>query len=219
MNVAESIFLGIAIFGTVLLALQVIMQLVGIGGGSELSHDFDHDISHEVAPHDINPDAHADHAFSHDHAHSAVDSAQFGWPNVLSVRGIIAFFAIGGWTGVLLMQGKVVLLGSLLIAVVAGLAAMFVVGFLLFMMSHADNDGSMLQSSLIGCEAQVYVPIPANGAGKGNVTLTAQNRFLEYPAKTMDAETLQYKDTVKVLAIVDDNVLVVSKNYPHSNEN
>ncbi|MCL2462677.1 MAG: hypothetical protein FWF44_08440 [Defluviitaleaceae bacterium] len=220
MSVAEMVFFGIAIFGTVMLALQVIMQLVGIGGGNELSHDFEHDISHEIS-HDINHEAmgHADHEAAHDHLHNMENAAKFGWSNLFTVRGIVAFLAIGGWTGVLLLQGRMVLLGSLLIAVVAGFVAMMVVGLLLYAMSHSDNDGSMVQSSLIGCEAQVYVPIPANGAGKGNVTLTVQNRFMEYPAKTMDRDALKYKDAVKVLSIVDGNVLVVSKLHPQYNEN
>jgi len=216
MSVIERVFFGIALFGTVLLALQVIMQIVGIGGGSEMSHEFDHDVSHEFSHDAVHP---ADHESAHDHLHSAGNVGKFGWSNVFSVRGIIAFLAIGGWTGVLLLQDSFVLLGALLIAIAAGIAAMFVVGFSLFMMSHSDDDGSMAQNSLIGCEAQVYVPIPANGAGKGNVTLTVQNRFLEYPAKTMDKDTLKYKDLVKVLEIVDGNVLVVSKLYPSYNEN
>ena len=51
---------------------------------------------------------------------------------LLSVRSIIAFFTFFGWTGVLMLQGGSSALIATGAALVSGLLAIFIVGYMMF---------------------------------------------------------------------------------------
>ena len=62
---------------------------------------------------------------------------------ILSVRSIIAFFTFFGWTGVLVLNAGGTTLTAIGAASVAGLLAMLLVGYLIYLFSKLSQDGNL----------------------------------------------------------------------------
>ena len=84
----QQVFYIIAIPATLILILQTILLLFGMGHDSET--DIDHDVDHDIGDHDAAGDG-ANHEAG---------------LRILTVRGIVAFLAVCGWVGVALTSGS-----------------------------------------------------------------------------------------------------------------
>lgn len=109
----QQVFYIIAIPATLILILQTILLLFGMGHDSET--DIDHDVDHDIGDHDAAGDG-ANHEAG---------------LRILTVRGIVAFLAVCGWVGVALTDLGVSMPLTIFIAILCGLAAMLLVAVLL----------------------------------------------------------------------------------------
>lgn len=164
----------IACIGTVLLLVQVILMIVGAGDGGP---DFDTDTDADGAL-----DSHTDTGLS-----------------LFSVKGLTAFFAIGGWTGLVMLTSRVSAAISIPVSVVAGIAAYFIVWFAVRMMLKLQEDGTADYGSAVGKQATVYVSVPPARSGRGKVTLVLQGRYTEADAVTDDAERIPVDASVEIV--------------------
>jgi len=184
-----------AIPATVILLLQTVLLLFGIGGG--------HDMGGADAP---------DHDFGHDgssdHEAQGVDHHDPGL-RIFTVRGIVAFFAIGGWVGIALLDAGVSPVPATVVAFAAGFAALFLIAWLLKLSMKLQDAGNIDYKNAVGRTAQVYLRIPAAGAGIGKVTLNLQERFTEVNAVTAATQPIPTGSTVTVTGVRDEAVLIV----------
>lgn len=200
----EQVLYIIALPATVVLLLQTILTLVGLGHGADVDHDgsldgagaggdFDHD----------GGVCEADHSFEHTgEAHADHD----GGFHLLTVRGIVAFLTIFGWVGIALLDMGLSAFLALPIAVVAGGAAMFLVAVLLKLALDMQQSGNLDVHNALGLTGEVYVPIEPGA--KGKVTLVLQERFTELDA--VCDQPLKTGQAVRVIDVADDGVLVVA---------
>ncbi len=96
LTIVQQIFACVAIAATVVLVIQTILLLFGLGFGTDADSS-DLDSAGEMGQPDA-PDFHLEgEAASHDmDAHDGL--------RLFTVRGIVAFFAVEGWTGLLLSR-------------------------------------------------------------------------------------------------------------------
>jgi hypothetical protein len=73
------------------------------------------------------------------------------------------------------------------LAVVAGLAAMVGTAAVVRSMLRLEDDGTVSIHGAVGATGHVYLTIPGDRKGAGKVTLTLQNRTVEYQAVTSAA--------------------------------
>lgn len=175
---AHQVFWFIAVVFSVLFLIQFIFLLIG------LDHDaggFDHDGD----------------AGSFDHEFSA-----------LSVRSIIAFFTFFGWTGVMALGNNLNVWLAVLLASLAGMAAMFVVAYMIYKFSQLEQSGTLNLYNALDKAGEVYLTIPAQEKGVGKVHLLVEGRIREIDAITQ-GESLKTGTPVKVIDIVDGNILKV----------
>lgn len=128
--------------------------------------------------------------------------------SALSVRSIIAFFTFFGWTGVLAMNNELGIWISVILSSATGLMAMFIVAFLMFKFSQLEQSGTLNLYNAIDQQGEVYLTIPGQHNGRGKVNLLIDGRLREMDAVT-DGDVLKTGATVKVIEILDDNVLKV----------
>ena len=204
MSTLQQFFYLLAIPGTVLLVIQTVLLLIGLGNG-----DGDLDTAGDAGDADVDFDVDgdgacdADHDFSHDgDAPDASDAAL----RPFTARGIVAFFAVGGWTGVALLDLNVPPVAASLLAFVAGTAAMFLVAVAILLLNKLQDDGNLDMRNAIGVTGEVYVPIPAEG--KGKITLILQERFTDMDA-ICPTGALKTGQAVTVVDVAENNVLVV----------
>lgn len=131
--------------------------------------------------------------------------------SIFTVKSLTAFFAVGGWAG-LLMAALVpeYLWVSGIVALFAGVAAMFSVAFMIKGILKLQYDGTFQPEQLVGKKATVYVSIPAKRTGRGKITLNAQGRFTEYDA-VFDGESKLLVDEVVEIIAVEGDCAVVKK--------
>ena len=185
MSALEQVFFWIAIVASVLLVVQIVMLIISFGGG-DLDADGDFD--------SFDGDADTD-----------------GGLSIFTVKGLTAFFALGGWCGFTAasyLPGNI--WAPILIAVVTGTLALLGVGIALRLISKLTCSGNLETEKLVGKIATVYVSIPANRSGRGKITLTAQGKYMEIDAVT-DGERIATDEQVEIVSYVDDFAVVQKK--------
>ena len=188
LELVQQIFALIAIPSTAILIIQTVLQLIGIGG-DDVPEDIDGD---GIPDSDLDAAAAADDGLS-----------------LFSIRGILSMLCITGWLGVGLLETALPDWAAILIAVAAGVATLIGIAFLMRGIYKLQSSGNIDISNAIGKVAQVYIPIPAAGAGSGKVTITLQEKFCEYTAITAAAEALKTGSYVRVVSVSGGGVLLV----------
>ena len=189
----HDVFFWSALVGCALLVVQVILQIVGLGG----DHDFDH--GH------LDTDAHVDIDHADDPAHGTSGNIFFG---ILSFKALVSFAGIFGLTGLSLEGSDLSAFNQLALAILAGLVAMIIVAYLMRALHQLSSSGTVIISNAVGHRGQVYLRIPAAGEGQGKVTVELQGRSVELTAVT-DGEAIATGKTVKVVEIVGAETLKV----------
>lgn len=180
--VLEKIYFCIGLAATVLLILQIIMMLFGLGEdatGIDLDGDGEPDVS--------------------------VDGDGF---TLFSLRGLIAFFAIGGWVGFILADVNTAL--AIVASVVAGGCALVAMAFIMRAIMRTRSDGNIDINKAVGKCADVYLTVPKKDGGSGKITMTLEERFVELDAISYSDEPIVTGSKVKVVDI-SGQTLVVEK--------
>jgi len=215
-----------AIPGSLLLVIQTIMLIAGGvfgndgGSDTDFEHDLDHDFDHDF---DIDHDTAFDHGFDgssdthdigfvHDMDHDSSDGngdtpSEHGL-RLFTVRGLVAFFAVGGWVGLAVWDFSRMPAFTLLSAITAGFLALLFAALVIKWAMKLQEDGNISTHNAIGLAATVYIPIPPNRTNTGRVTLTLQERFVELEACTDAQEKIQTGETVLVVGSVGGTLIV-----------
>lgn len=181
LSVLEHIYFWLGIVSTIFLIIQIALMCFSSFGG-DVDVDGDGDI-------DVDPD-------------SGV--------SIFTVKSITAFLAVGSWAGLLtctLASDKLQWL-SVIIAIIAGAAAMAVVVLAIRGMMKLQCNGALQSEKLVGMKATVYVAIPSARSGRGKITLNAQGKFMELDAVTDCAEKLAVDETVEIISTENDCTVV-----------
>jgi len=192
--VTQQIFYMIAIPSTVILLIQTILLMFGLGDG----HDADFDA-------DSDGDVLGDHDLSHD-----MEAAHASGLRILTIRGIIAFLAMFGWTGVAALDMGAQTPVAFALAFLSGIVALIVVALIIRASFKLQQSGNLDMQNAVGQIGEVYLTIPKDGHGK--VTLVVQERYLEMDAVCHE-RTVKNGEQVKVVSVTPSNTLIVSPLY------
>ncbi len=184
LEISRQIFALIALPSTLILLLQTLLMLIGIGDGAD---DADLDLD-GAADGDVEIDAGL---------------------AIFSVRGILSMLTIMGWVGFALLATDLPEWVSVLIALVSGVLTLIGMAYLMRAVMRLQSSGNINIENCIGKVAQVYIPIPPLSTGAGKVNLTVQESYREFSAITTSAETLKTGAFVRVVAVSEGGVLLV----------
>jgi hypothetical protein len=213
----DSLFSITALVGGTVLAFQFVMMLLGLGhdgdgsnvsGGHDVSTDGDFDGALDG---DVNLE---DGGFETDASldHGDLAAHQFHWfYEMLSLRTISAALTFFGLVGKTLLAYGHSPAATLVYALLAGGAAMYVVYWLFKQVYKLQNAGNENVRHAIGLPATVYVPIPAGRAGTGKVMFRLQDRTVEYQAVTNEPSRLATGEKVVIVGIVSAGTVRVAR--------
>jgi hypothetical protein len=189
----HAVYFWTALVGCTLLVLQIVLQVIGLGDGGHVDAGG-------------SPDVHvhfdADHG---DPAHGTSGNVFFG---LLSFKALVSFAGIFGLTGLSLWEHGLSQLHRISISLLAGLAAMVVVAYLMRVLHNLGSSGSLVLANALGQQATVYLRIPPHGEGPGKVTVEIQGRTLELPAVT-DGAGIPTGKVVRVVEVLANETLKV----------
>lgn len=129
--------------------------------------------------------------------------------SIFSVRSIIAFFAFLGWTGVLMLGVGLNLWLAVLLGLLMGGIAMFLVAYLIFWFSRLGQESNLQAHDTLYQKGEVYTTIPPARTGKGRVMVKARHVLREWEAMT-DGPAIPTGAAIWVADVLDDNVLLVT---------
>src|SRR5678816_2278414 len=118
--------------------------------------------------------------------------------SALSMRSIIAFFTFFGWTGVVVLNRGLGVWVAVTLASLAGLAAMFIVAYLMYKFSQLEQSGTLNLYHALDQQGEVYIPMPGERKGQGKIQLKVDGRMRELDAIT-DGAPLKTGDMIRVV--------------------
>ena len=193
---AGQVFACIAIPATVMLLIQLILTLIGLGGD---------DADADVADNDF--DTQLDDAEEALHDNDVFD----GGLRLFTLRGFVAFFSVLGWVGVICCGGGLGLPLSIIIATASGFLAMLLIALIMKWLFRLQYDGTEDIRDAMGVSGTVYLRIPPSRTGKGKISAIIQGKLCEKNAVTDEETTIERGEEVTVVGISGEETLIVRR--------
>ena len=181
-GVYTSAYFYIAVGASLFFILQSIFTFIGVGDNFEIDADFDADVDLDV---DI------------------ADGLSMTM-HLFTVRGVISFFMVFGWSGVVLTtSSELGGVGIFFISLGTGFIMLFLIALVYYFFDHISQKGNVDLRQAIGKQGSVYIPIPLRNEGIGKVQI-----ILSESLKTLDAiakdKPISTGSQVKVVGIINE---------------
>ena len=207
----QQILACFAIPATVILVLQTILLLFGMGG-----HDADHgDLSDHSGLSDGDAAGSGEQPVGqdlsdgqeleadHDGAHHAAGV------RIFTVRGLVAFFAVGGWLGLAMIDVGLPAGGAAAIGAAGGFLALLLVAFIIKWSLKLQENGTLSLRNAVAHTGTCYIAVPARRSGTGKVTVLVQEQLVELEAVTDWDEAIPAGVQIQVVGLASENTLLV----------
>lgn len=182
LNWNVQIFYGVGGIALVIIIVQAIMTLIGIGDiGGDLPDDIvpDGEISHDIGL------------------------------GLISVRTLTAFFMGFGLTGGLLLENGHAFPWAIGGAALVGVVFMMLIFWIMKMLYGLRASGNVNPASAKGTTGTVYVALPPNRLAGGQVELLVGGRLMTFSAITASADKIPAGTLVRVVDVLPSNILLV----------
>jgi membrane protein implicated in regulation of membrane protease activity len=194
------LFLFCAIIGGTILGCQFVLTLLGfMDVGGDIPDDLPDDADFSGSM-DVDGDG-----LGEGQTHTSGDWL-FG---VISFRTLVAAVTFFGLAGMTARSAEMNPVAQLLVAIGAGVAAMFGVYWLMRQVYKLNQDSTIRIKRAIGKTGTVYLPIPAAHGGSGKVQIVVQQRLMEYEAVTGHEQKLGGGTKIVVVGVFDNETLEV----------
>lgn len=201
LTLVSQIFYCIAVPSTLLLLIQTIMMLVGLGD----------DAASDIGDVDVSDADVSDGVFGDNEITEIPDDFGLEGLRILTVKGIISFLVVFGWVGIVLESVGAQLFITIPVSAVCGFATMLLLAFLIRAVMKLRSDGNIDTKNAIGTSGKVYLTIPPARSGEGKVQLLLQGSFVELGAVTDDEIAIPTGSEIVVVGVSGQTDLVVRR--------
>ncbi len=203
MSTAAQIFACMAIPATLVLLIQTVMMFLGFGDDGDGAMDDMGDVGTDA---DI-----SDGVFGEELPTEAADAWGFDNLRIFTIRGIVAFFVVFGWVGVVMDGAGMPLYATLLVSGVCGFAMMLALAFIFHAVLRLRSDGNADNRNAIGTAGRVHLTIPPSRSGEGKVHVMLQGAYVEREAVTDEETAIPTGAEIIVVGISGQTTLVVKR--------
>ncbi len=211
LDIITQVFYCIALPSTLVLLIQTIMMLIGMGDDGDIDADVPDDVDISDGEIDIPDGDEFDGVFGDNTVSETPDFLGLEGLRIFTVRGIIAFLVVFGWVGVAMMSSGVPLWITSIVATASGFAMMVLLAYLLKLTLKLRSDGNLDNRNAIGTAGKVYLTVPSSRRGEGKVQIMLQGSFVERNAVTDDEEAILTGSEIVVVGISGQTTLVVRR--------
>ncbi len=180
-NALENAYFYVALGATVFFILQSVFTFLGVGDNFELDADFDGELDIDAG---------------------AIDGISMTF-HLFTVRGIISFFMIFGWSGFILTNAGYNDLTVLMISLGTGSFMLLLIALIYYFFKRIEQEGNMNIFDAVGKQGSVYIPIPKRNEGLGKVQMIVGESL-----RTLDAvskkDPIKTGTQVKVVGIINE---------------
>ncbi|TVR83452.1 MAG: hypothetical protein EA409_02955 [Saprospirales bacterium] len=178
LGTSSQVFFAIGAIASVFFVLLFIVSLLGLDADTDIDGDIGTDFG---------------------------EAADF---SVLSIRGVVAFFTFFGWGGFMILNSGGSLILALGFSLFSGFAALFVVGYLLYVFNNLSESGNIDIRKALYQEAEVYLPV-GDESSPGRVHVIIAGRLRELEAISANNSRIGTGSLVSVIGIKEDGKLLV----------
>lgn len=200
LSLAAQIFACMAIPSTLVLLVQTVMMLIGFAGDSSAGDDSDIPDGDEI-----------EGVFGENEADDAHDITGLDGLRIFTIRGIIAFFVVFGWVGIVMDKSGITLPITILVAAVCGFAMMFLLAYLTRLAMKLRSDGTTDNKNALGVAGRVHLTVPAERSGQGKVHIMLQGAYSERDAVTDEGAPIPTGSEIVVIGLSGKTTLVVKR--------
>lgn len=200
LGLASQILYCIAIPATLVLLIQTVLMFFGVDDSA------DGDVEIDAPDTDID-----DGIFGEDGITDASDISGLESLHIFTVRGIIAFFVIFGWVGIVMQSADINLLITLPAATICGFAMMVVIAYLFKAVMRLKSNGAADNRNAVGTAGKVYLTIPPSRSGEGKVNIMLQGAYVERSAVTDETDSIPTGCEIIVVGVSGQTSLVVKR--------
>jgi hypothetical protein len=127
-----------------------------------------------------------------------------------TVKNLIAFFTMFGWTGLAAYKGGLNNSLVIVIALAAGIAMVLIMYALMRNASKLKHSGTLDTQNAINKIGETYLRIPARRGGIGKIQVQVQGRLTELDAMTDDSDDISTGRPVQVVGTLNKHILLVT---------
>lgn len=189
MSTVSQIFTCIAIPSTLVLLIQTVTMLLGMGD-EDLPDAPDTDVDVDEIPDDI----------------EGLDGLR-----IFTVRGIVAFLVVFGWVGTVLDTSGANIYATVSVSALCGFLMMVLLAFLLKAVMNLRSEGNVDNRNAVGKAGKVYLTVPPARSGEGKVQVMLQGTFAEVNAVTDETEPITTGCEIIVTGVSGQTTLVVKR--------
>ena len=199
LGLALQVLYCIAIPSLLVLIVQIVLMVLGFDDGDA---DVDLDAPDTAAP---------DGIFEGDDSIDLNDVAGFESLHIFTFRGIVAFFAIFSWVGIVMLSLGVNLPVTLLVSTACGFAVMILIAYLLRLVMKLRSSGTADNRNAVGISGKVYLTVPPSRSGEGKINIMLQGAYVERNAVTDETESIPTGCEIIVVGTSGETSLVVKR--------
>jgi hypothetical protein len=129
---------------------------------------------------------------------------------LFTLQNFLIFFTGFGWAGIYAINAGFSPAVTIVVAFSVGALLMFAVAAMYYLINRLTESGNINLNNAVNATGHVYLPIPAQRSGTGQVQITVQGSLREIEAMT-DGDALPTGTPVRVIAALSQDVLIVDK--------
>lgn len=128
----------------------------------------------------------------------------------ITLKNMVAFFAVFAWSGIACLKGGLGTAPTIAISILCGLAMMAIMASLYYFMGKLADSGTLKISNCVGKLGETYLVVPAKRGGFGKLSIKVQGALRTLDAITDDEEDIKTGAIAKVIDVIDDHILLVT---------
>lgn len=128
-----------------------------------------------------------------------------------TIKNLIAFFTIFGWTGIAAIDADFGKLMTIVIATLSGLFMMLIMATLFYFVSKLNDSGTLNIQNAVGAIGEVYLTVGAKRSRIGKVSVRIQGSLREMEALTDETDDLSTGTVVSVKDVTSNGILIIDR--------
>lgn len=154
----------------------------------------------------------ADGAEDFDSVDSSIDADTGIEFQFISLKSLIGFFTIFGWSGIACIDAGLSKPMTVLISVICGLIMMTIMAAMFHFMKKLTDSGTLDYKNALNAIGEVYLTIGANRSRMGKVSVRVQGTLREMDALTDSFTELKSGTIIKIVDVTSNGILIVDQN-------